>query len=458
MFASIRRRESLLVIGLVLSVLVFLLLPNLPREQRIMAGIFVLAVFYWVTEPMPIFLTAAIGAFLSALLLGPLALLVGAKPFDYTIFLSPFASPVVVLMFGGFVLANVFSKNNLDLEFCQTILVRLGSKPNRVLFGIMAISALMSMWMSNTATTAILMAAVLPLIRAMPKEAKLARAILLGIPFAANIGGIATPIGTPPNAIAIGLLHEEGTHVSFLAWMLAGFPVMMILLVITYFLLRAFFPTRRDHFAIAVDERPRVANRTLIYATFFATVALWVTDWIHGIPASLIALVPLAVFSGAGLVNRRLVRELSWDTLLLIGGGLSLGVGIKQTGLAETVVATCVPAGLHPLVGLALFSAGVAVLGTFMSNTAAANIVLPLAISVAGALPERMGITVALCSSFGMALPISTPPNAIAYGSELIDARDMLRVGIAVTVFGVALAFAYQVVLFKLAPGLYAAR
>ncbi|MBM3321233.1 MAG: anion permease [Candidatus Eisenbacteria bacterium] len=169
-----------------------------------MAGIFVLAVFYWVTEPMPIFLTAGVCAFLTAILLGPLALLVGAKPFDYTIFLSPFASPVVVLMFGGFVLANVFSKNNLDLEFCKTILARLGSKPNRVLFGIMAITALMSMWMSNTATTAILMAAVLPLIRAMPKEAKLARAILLGIPFAANIGGIATPIGTPPNAIASG--------------------------------------------------------------------------------------------------------------------------------------------------------------------------------------------------------------------------------------------------------------
>ncbi|MFH1682072.1 MAG: DASS family sodium-coupled anion symporter [Candidatus Eisenbacteria bacterium] len=457
MFASIRRRESLLLIGLLLSVLVALALPRLPREQRVMAAVFVLTVFYWVTEPMPIFVTAVIGAFLSALLLGPLARLVGTAPVDYAIFLSPFASPVVVLLFGGFVLAHVFSKNNLDLEFCQTILARLGSKPNRVLFGIMAITALMSMWMSNTATTAILMAAVLPLVRAMPKDANLARALLLAIPFSANIGGVATPIGTPPNAIAVGLLAEEGTHVSFLAWMLAGFPVMMILLVLAYFLLRAFFPTKREHFSIAIDERPRVANRSLIYATFFATVLLWVTDWLHGIPSALIALVPLAVFAAAGLVTRRLVRELSWDTLLLIGGGLSLGVGIKQTGLADTVVAACLPSGLHPLAGLALFSSLIAVVATFMSHTAASNILLPLALSVAGALPSRMAITVALCSSFGMALPISTPPNAIAYGSELIDARDMLRVGVLITVLGVVFTLAYEMLLFRLLPGLYAA-
>ncbi len=191
------------IVGPVLGFLAYLLLSGLPLDQRIMAAIFVATVFYWVSEPVPLFVTSILAASATGLFLGPLAAHVGLEALDYRIFLSPFASPVVVLLFGGFVMAFVFSKNNLDLEFSQMILARVGSRPPVVLASMMIITALMSMWMSNTATTAIMVATALPLVRGLPADSNFTRALMLGIPFSANIGGIGTPIGTTPNAIAI---------------------------------------------------------------------------------------------------------------------------------------------------------------------------------------------------------------------------------------------------------------
>lgn len=272
------------------------------------------------------------------------------------------------------------------------------------------------------------------------------RALMLGIPFSANIG-------TTPNAIAIGLLAESGTTVSLFGWMLSGFPLMLLLLALVFVLLQIFFPIHRSEFVIDFGAPPEIANRALVYTVFFVTVALWVTDQLHGIPAALIALVPVVTFAIAGLLGKQLLRELAWDILLLLGGGIALGVGIKQTGLADTIVATILPTSGPAIWSLIILAALAAGMATVMSNTAASNIVLPLAITAAPAFPARLAIPVALCASLGMALPISTPPNAIAYGSELIASRDMFRVGIIVTLVGVALTIAYERLLFAILPG-----
>jgi sodium-dependent dicarboxylate transporter 2/3/5 len=154
-------------------------------------------------------------------------------------------------MFGGFVMADVFTKNNLDLEFCRLSIMRMGNRPRRLLFGIMLLTAMMSMWMSNTATTAIMLATILPIVRMLPRDASATRALILGIPFAANIGGIATPIGTPPNAIAIGMLADRGINISFLSWMIAALPLMIAILIITYLLLIVFF---------RMDDQPLISS------------------------------------------------------------------------------------------------------------------------------------------------------------------------------------------------------
>lgn len=452
MFRFLRAGWIRLAGGVLLAAVTLLLTAALPAQQRVMAAIFVLTVFYWITEPLPLYVTAILAAFLTSLLLGPASRWFGMAPLAYQPYLAAFASPVVVLMFGGFVMATVFSKNNLDIEFCQMILRRLGTRPQVILIGMMLLTAAMSMWMSNTATTAIMVATVLPFVRRLPPEAGMRRALMLGIPFAANIGGIATPIGTPPNAIAIGLLAESGHQVTFLAWMLASFPVMIGLLAVTYGLLTILFPIRRDQFQMEMGGRPSIAHRGLVYTTFFATVLLWMTDTLHGIPSALVALVPVVVFAIAGLLPKRRLREISWDILLLIGGGIALGVGIKQTGLADTLATTLLPSSLSPLGSIVVLGSAAALLATFMSNTAASNIILPIALSAAVAAPTTTLIPVALCASYGMALPISTPPNAIAFGSEMIEARDMFRAGLIVTVLGILVTLAYVQLLPKLLP------
>ncbi len=438
--------------GLLLALAAFLVSGVLPPQQRVMAAVFVLTVFYWISEPLPLYVTAILAAFLTSLLLGPASQWFGMSPLDYRPYLAAFASPVVVLMFGGFVMATVFSKNNLDIEFCQMILRRLGTRPPVILIGMMLLTATMSMWMSNTATTAIMVATVLPFLRHLPPAANMRRALMLAIPFAANIGGIATPIGTPPNAIAIGLLADSGYQVTFLSWMLASVPVMLALLAVTYGLITIFFPIRRDHFAMEIGDRPATAKRTLVYTTFFATVLLWMTDTFHGIPSALVALLPVVVFAIAGMLPKRRLREISWDILLLIGGGISLGVGIKETGLADTLATSLIPAGLSPVGNVLVMGSAAALLATFMSNTAAGNIILPIALSAAVAAPVTTLIPVALCASYGMALPISTPPNAIAFGSEMIAGRDMFKTGVLVTILGILVTLVYVQILPLLLP------
>ncbi|MBN1423010.1 DASS family sodium-coupled anion symporter [Candidatus Fermentibacteria bacterium] len=448
------RRVLLGITGILLAVLAYLMLGSLPPRQRIMASIFILTVFLWITEIIPIFVTAVLSAFLCALLLGQGATLFGAQPLPASLFFNPFANTVIVLMFGGFVLARVFSRNYLDEEFCDFILARLGNKPQVVLLGIMGITAVMSMWMSNTATTAIMVATVLPAVRGLRPGSNLAKALMLGIPFAANIGGIATPIGTPPNAIALGLLAERGYTVSFFTWMIAGFPLMVVVLLITFGLTWAMFKTTVTEFSLKVSREHPTANRGIVYTTFFATVLLWLTDALHHIPSAVVALVPMLVFSVAGLFSKEDLRLIAWDILLLIGGGLALGAGIKETGLADTIVQYAVPSGFPKFGVIALFSFFIALIATFMSNTAAATIVLPIAVSLSGQSPMMMMITVAICTSYGMALPISTPPNAIAYGSEMIQSKDMFRLGALVSIVAVIVTVAWQALLFLVFPGL----
>ncbi len=419
-----------------------------PREQASMAAIVVLAAVLWVTEALPIFATALLVIAAEVFLLtNPLEspawnFSTGATPSLRTV-LGAIADPVLVLFFSGFVLARAAVKERVDVLFGGWLLHPFSSGPVRMLFGIIGVAALFSMWMSNTATAAFMLTLVAPLIAQLPAEATFRKALLLAVPFACNIGGMGTPIASPPNAIALGYLNRAGHHVSFGEWMLFAVPLVLVLLtVLGLVLLKAFPPGETRGFAMRKVERLS-ARGIITVVVFVVTVLLWITEAFHGVSSSVVALVPLTVLLVAGVIGRLDINELDWDVLLLIAGGFALGWGMSVTQLDQRIVAW-LPGGESGS-GLLVTALVVATLtlGTFLSNTAVANLLLPIGIAAAVATAQQaVGMAIALTASLTMALPISTPPNAMAFARGDLAVADMVRVGALVGVIGGALVLA----------------
>ena len=438
------KRIWYLALGPVLGLMLFFAIPSLELPARITAAVFALAIFYWVTEVIPLFVTAILAPFLLMLLLGPVARWVGFKSFGHAQFMGSFASPVVVLMFGGFFMARVFSTSNLDVSFSTWLLKRLGKRPAIVLLGVMGLTAFLSMWMSNTATTAIMVAAMLPVVKDLPRDSNIGRSLMLGIPFAANLGGMGTPIGTPPNAIGLGLLFAGGYKISFFGWMVAAMPPMLILLLLVWGLLLLLLPPESKTMVFDFSTPVKSTNKKRVYAVMLVTILLWLTDALHGIPPSIVALVPVLALTVMGVAGKRDIQELSWDVILLIGGGMSMGVAVKETGLSEAIINALSLGDTALFISLSVFCLVITGLAMFMSRTASASILVPLAIAFGTRNPVLFGVTVSLSVSLAMILPVSTPPNAIAYGSGWVRIRDMLIIGLLVAVFGLILTVSYE--------------
>ncbi|MFH1729372.1 MAG: DASS family sodium-coupled anion symporter [Pseudomonadota bacterium] len=286
----------------------------------------------------------------------------------------------------------------------------------------------------------------LPIVKKIPKGSNIIKALLLGIPFSANIGGIATPIGTPPNAIVLGLLSDKGINISFIKWMLAAFPPMLVLIFVLWGILLILFPPKvkkLDLEKILVDDS-RTKHHILIYSTICITILLWLTDSIHGIHSSLIALIPMLVFLMARISGKRDFRDISWEILILVGGGISMGIAITSTGLSDYIISFLDLNKFSYLTIALIFGTVTVIMGTFMSHTASANLLVPLSISLFPGNPALIAIVTGICASYGMALPISTPPNAIAYGSELIKIKDMIKAGIIISIIAVLLTVFYE--------------
>jgi sodium-dependent dicarboxylate transporter 2/3/5 len=433
------RALAILAAALTVGVLVSRLQPaGLSEAGRITLGIFTVAAVLWMLEPFPLYVTSFVIVILEVILLartgGPLGL--DAK--GYTIFLDPFFDPVVVLFLGGFVMARAVKRYELDERISHFILGRSGSEPRKVLLGMMITSALLSMWISNTATTALMIAAAIPIVRTLDKDEPFRKAVILGIPFASNIGGIGTPIGTPPNAVAIGILAQLGQRVTFFQWMLRGIPVVAVLLTLCWYMLCRLYPPRVAAVTLRLrKDEPLDRRSTFVLVVFGAVVLLWLTSGVHGVPSAIVALVPLVVFFGLGLLEHEDLEDLGWGILFIIGGGMSLGVAMRESGLSSWIVEQVPFAGLGTFGILLAFAAAAALLTTFISNTATANLLIPIVIGVAAVAPRTGAVVVAIASSAAMILPISTPPNAIAYGSGEVRVGDMMRAGGIITAFSV---------------------
>lgn len=442
-------------------------------QQRVIA-IFVFAAMMWMFEVIPNWTTSLAVIVLSLLTVSNKGLSffcneAAGKLVDYKAIMSAFADPTVMLFMGGFVLAIMATKYGLDVTLAKAMLKPFGTKPRFVLLGFLIVISVFSMFMSNTATAAMMLAFLAPVLAVLPDDDKGKIGLALSIPIAANLGGIGTPIGTPPNATAVKFLSEAGYDVSFGEWAMRMIPFVIIMILFAWVLLQIVFPfkAKRIELKIPDNNRKKDWKTIVVWVTSIGTILLWVTEKLTGINSNIVALIPLAVFTCTGIFTKEDIKEINWSVLWLVAGGFALGTIMNGTGLAATLI-NAIPFGSMSVV-LVLVIAGLVtyLLSNFISNSATAALVIPILIVIAMGMADpaaannssflALGGTkamisfIAICASIAMLFPISTPPNAIAASTGLVKTKDMAKVGIIIGVVGFILGFFWLTKLFPFA-------
>lgn len=423
-------------------------IADLGVEGQRMLAIFGAAVVLWVTEAIPLYATALAIIFGEIVLVSDEALLPLSDGYDapaFESFYAALAHPVLMLFLGGFVLAEASAKFGLDRNLAGVLLRPFGRSPAGLVAGLMLIAAVLSMFMSNTATTAAMMAVVVPVAVGLPERDPLRTGLVLAVPVAANIGGMATPVGSPPNAIALGRLADEGIRIDFIRWMALTLPLVIVVLAVSWLFLVRRYRAETTSVELRIGSGfDRSTPARILYVTFAATVALWMTEPLHGVPSTIVGFVPVVALFATRVLDTDDLRRLNWHVLWLVGGGIALGAGVASTGLDVWMVGLVDWSSLPEVAlvaGLAL--AGV-ILSTIISNSATANLLVPIGVTLAvsgaiGIEPALAGVVIAVACSLAMALPVSTPPNAIAYATGMVTTRDLALVGAAVGTVGTGL-------------------
>ncbi|SDN34539.1 solute carrier family 13 (sodium-dependent dicarboxylate transporter), member 2/3/5 [Actinomyces ruminicola] len=436
------------IIGLLVAAAVFLVpllvdVPDLDPMGERMLSIFLLAIVLWVSEAIPLVATAVLVIGLEVLLISDQAVLpVPEDATAYSSFFAALANPVIVLFLGGFLIADGAEKFHLDKNLAAVLIKPFTGSARRTVLGLMVITAVLSMFMSNTATTATMFAVVIPVLGALP-EGRPRTGLALSIPVAANVGGMGTPVGTPPNAIALGALAEAGHAISFLDWMLMSIPLMLVILLGAWLLICAVFLP--GGLSVELDMRAEWytdRRAVMFYVIAGVTILAWMTESLHGLSANVIGFMAIVAMLVTRVMTGKDLAGLSWDVLWLVAGGIALGDGVGATGLDEWILNLFNWTSMPALAVVVLMGALGLALSNVISNSAACNLLVPLAMGLAtgidGLEPVTIAVVLALACSLGMSLPISTPPNAIAYATGEIATGDMARVGLIIGITGTA--------------------
>jgi sodium-dependent dicarboxylate transporter 2/3/5 len=393
--------------------------------------------FLWFTEALPLHVTALLSTLL-------LILLGGFSPKEA---FSPYFAPTIVLFFGGFMIARAMAKHKLDHRIAHRFTSKFGSDPRHFILGLMIITAFLSFWISNTASTAIMLPIALIAVshaKLKPLKSSFAKAAVLGIAFAATIGGIGTIVGSPPNAITVADLAHEGITVSFLEWMYYGMPFVVVFLPVAWFILTRVYKPEIKKIRIEKDHGKWSRSQLMILAVGFLTMLAWVTSFSHGVSDSAISIGAVILLYALSLLDTQDVSKIQWPALLLFGGGLSLGVAIDSSGLGAYLgsVFSLLISG-QSLFFLFLSVIVFAVILTLSaSNTATAALLIPIIIPLARTLGvgiKPLAMIAGMGTSLDFLIPVGTPPSAIAYSSGYITVADMLRAGVFLTVAGIIL-------------------
>ena len=454
----------------VFVLIVTLLLWNLPTsafgidgltvvQQRIIA-IFAFATLMWILEVVSSWATSVAIIGLMLVFCSDSGIKWMCNPdevgtlLSYKSVMATFADPVIMLFIGGFILAIAATKTGLDAQLAKVLLKPFGNKSDNVLLGFILITGLFSMFVSNTATAAMMLTFLTPVFRQLPPEGKGRIAMALSIPLAANLGGMGTPIGTPPNTIALKYLNDtEGLNLGlgFGEWMMFMTPLVIILLLAGWWLLKTMFPFSQKTVELEIEgEMKKNAHTYIVIVTFFLTVALWLLDTVTGINSYTVALVPFMVFALTGVITKRDLEQINWSVIWMVAGGFALGYGLNASGLAANAVKSIPFGEFSPLLILLLSGLICYVLSNFISNSATAALLMPILAVVCSAMGDKLDaiggtptilIGVAVAASSAMVLPISTPPNALAYATNLVQQKDMSKMGLIMGVLSMVLGY-----------------
>lgn len=441
----------------------FLPFEMISPEADAVLGVAIWMILWWITEVVSISTTALI----------PLTFfpLLGIMPINDV---APFyGHPIVFLFFGGFILALALEKVQLHKRIALNVIKLTGIQPDRVIMGFLISTAFLSMWISNTATTVVMLPIAYSVIQIMSSDSdgytaedkKFALSILLGIAYAANVGGVATIIGTPPNIVLAGFIESEYNYsISFFDWMLVGLPFTILMLTCIYFLLtKVLFPTQIDSFdgpqELIKNELSKLGSITrsekYVMIIFLFAIFCWISknainDLWPNFNLSDTSISMLAAFSCFLIVHKddfifkwEDTKNLPWGIIILFGGGLALANGLSQAGMIDLIgERVSYFGGLSVLLIAVLLIAVMLFMTELMSNVALVAIIAPMVAGVASGLDQsvlHMLIPVAMASSCAFMLPMATPPNAIVFASGHIEVKDMARTGIILNLISIGL-------------------
>lgn len=414
-----------------------------------------MAIGLWITEAIPPF---AVGI----LIIGFLVFSMGNNPdIDVTQYVQTWSDGVIWLFLGGFFLAEGMRKTNLDEALLKMVLPRFGNDSRNVLLGLMLVTAILSMLMSNTATTSMILASIAPLILTFGRESYLIKSLIIGIPAAASVGGMGTIISSAPNAIAVGALEAVGIQISFIEWMIIGVPTALVLVYLIFKILERKYELKTEHISLdflnTESEAPNSEDRikkNIVLVILCVTLGLWLTSQWTGIPVAVVSGVPIVFLTMLGIIDSQDVRQLPWDTLMLVAGGLSLGLAIQEQGIAEYFVASINNFELNYYILIAIFAYTSVLLSNFMSNTAATTILVPIGISLVSLIPGAnvsfLPIIIGLAASCALLLPVSTPPNAVAFSTGIVEQKDFFAGGIFAGLVGPIFIILWTLLMFTL--------
>jgi sodium-dependent dicarboxylate transporter 2/3/5 len=471
-----------LIAGLVVSVIILLFFdldPSNPLVTRT-AAVAALMAIWWITEAIPIPATA-----LLPVALFPMLGIMSGKATAATYF-----NNVIFLFIGGFIVALAMQRWNLHRRIALRIMLLIGSSPKRIILGFMVATAFLSMWISNTATTMMMvpiaMAVIFKMKEAAPGEGvhRLSVGLLLAIAYSASIGGMATLIGTPPN-LALDKIFTttfpEAPDITFAGWFAFGLPCAVLFLAVAWLILTYMFASRKQSVNVDItlfrDEYKRLGKMSyeekVILILFLLLALLWlfrhditvewftIPGWSRLLPGGsmiddgtvaiavglLLFLIPSRSKKGERLMNWETATKLHWGIVILFGGGFALAAGFKESGLSTWIAQhLAILGGVSPVFMVASVSTLLTFLTELTSNTATTQIVLPLLASLAIAIkvnPLLLMIPATLSASCAFMLPVATPPNAIIFGSGEVRMADMMRAGIVMNLVGIVMITAF---------------
>uniref|UniRef100_UPI0040275165 SLC13 family permease n=1 Tax=Prevotella sp. TaxID=59823 RepID=UPI0040275165 len=462
-----------------ITALVTLIIWNLPSacfgiagltvvQQRVIA-IFVMAVMLWITEAIPAWATsiAIIFVLLFCVSNSSFNFLQGnegqyGQLLDSVGIMACFADPTIILFLGGFILAIAATKSGLDVWMAKTLIKPFGKKSENVLLGFLLITGVFSMFISNTATAAMMLTFLTPVFKALPANGKGRIALTMSIPIGANLGGMGTPIGTPPNAFAYKVLNDPAglnMQISFGQWMLIMVPLVLVLLFIAWIVLKKFFPFTQKTIELNIQgDMSRNWRTAVVGITFAVTILLWVMGKYVGVNSNTVAMLPIAIFAITGVITAKDLQKIDWGVIWMVAGGFALGLALNGTGLAKVAIQAIPFGAWSPIVILIIAGLVCYFLSNFISNTATAALMIPILTVVCEGMGEKLSVIggtstmligIAVAASAAMTLPISTPPNAIAYSTGLIDQKDMAKTGIVIGFLTLIIGFALLIVVGK---------